>query len=136
MLKINLTSEWVKFKYLTINTLENFNRIKTDSLAFDKCKFDTKVFNDINTSNPNISKLQIISCDLTGDMNLSQFKKLEELHVVYTIDSLEELKDLTENLSIKKLVLSGDLIKDKSSKEYIQTIKKQGIKVEIVGPVI
>jgi hypothetical protein len=136
LFKINLSPEWIKFKYLTINTLENFSKIKTDSLAFDKCKFDTKVFNDVNSANPDISKLQIISCDLTGDMNLSQFKKLEELHVIYTIDSLEELKDLTENLSIKKLVLSGDLIKDKSSKEYIQVIRKQGIKVEIVGPVI
>lgn len=136
LFKINLNPEWIKFKYLTINTLENFSKIKTDSIAFDKCKFNTEIFNDINTINPNIGKLQIVSCDLTGDMNLSQFKKLEELHIIYTIDSLEELKDLTENLSIKKLVLSGDLIKDKSSKEYIQVIRKQGIKVEIVGPVI
>jgi len=136
LLKINLNPEWVKFKYLTINTLENFNRIKTDSIAFDKCKFDTKIFSDINAANPDISKLQIVSCDISGDMDLSQFKKLEELHVIYTIDSLDELKDLTENLSIKKLILSGDLIKDKSSKEYIQEIRKQGIKVEIVGPVI
>ncbi len=136
LLKINLNPEWVKFKFLTINTLEEFNRIKTDSIAFDKCKFNTKIFEDINKSNPDIKKLQIISCDVSGDMNLSQFKKLEELHVIYTIDSLGELKDLTENLSIKRLVLSGDLIKDKSSKEYIQVIRKKGIKIEIVGPVI
>jgi hypothetical protein len=136
LLKINLTPDWVKFKFLTINTLESFNRIKTDSLAFDKCKFETKIFDEINTNNPNLTKLQIISCDLSGDMNLSQFKNLEELHIVYTVDSLEELKDLTENLNIKKLVLSGDLIKDKSSKEYIQGLRKNGIKVEIVGPVI
>ena len=115
---------------------ENFKRIKKVLIAFDKCKFDTKIFSDINAANPDISKLQIVSCDISGDMDLSQFKKLEELHVIYTIDSLNELKDLTENLSIKKLILSGDLIKDKSSKEYIQVIRKQGIKVEIVGPVI
>ena len=136
LLKINLNPEWVKFKFLTINTLEEFNRIKTDSIAFDKCKFNTKIFEDINKSNPDIKKLQIVSCDVSGDMNLSQFKKLEELHVIYTIDSLGELKDLIENLSIKRLVLSGDLIKDKSSKEYIQVIRKKGIKIEIVGPVI
>jgi hypothetical protein len=136
LLKVNLNPEWVKFKYLTINTLENFNKLKTDSIAFDKCKFNTDIFNELNTTNPNVKKIQIISCDSTGDMNLSQFKNLEELHIVYTVDTLEELKDITENLSIKKLVLSGDLIKDKSSKEYIQNIRKQGIKVEIVGPVI
>jgi hypothetical protein len=68
-------------------------------------------------------------------MNLSQFKKLDELHMIYTLDSISELKDLTENLSIKKLVISGDLIKDKESKEYVNNLKKS-MKVEIVGPVI
>ena len=62
--------------------------------------------------------------------------KLEELHVVYTLDTMQELKDLTENLSVKKLVLSGDLIKDKESKEYINSLRKSGIKVEVVGPII
>jgi hypothetical protein len=134
--KVPLNPDWVKFKYLTINTLSNFDKIKTDSIAFDKCKLDTSVLDEMNTVNANIKKLQIVSCDLTGELGFSQFKNLEELHIVYTLDTIEELKDLTENLGIKKLVLSGDLIKDKESKAQVNQLKQRGIKVEIVGPVI
>ena len=134
--KVPLNPDWVKFKYLTINTLSNFDKIKTDSIAFDKCKLDTSVLDEMNTVNANIKKLQIVSCDLTGELGFSQFKNLEELHIVYTLDTIEELKDLTENLGIKKLVLSGDLIKDKESKIQVNQLRQRGIKVEIVGPVI
>ena len=134
--KVPLNPDWVKFKYLTINTLSNFDKIKTDSIAFDKCKLDTSVLDEMNKSNPNIKKLQIVSCDLTGELGFSQFENLEELHIVYTLDTIEELRDLTENLKIKKLVLSGDLIKDKESKAQVNQLKQRGIKVEIVGPVI
>jgi hypothetical protein len=134
--KVPLNPDWVKFKYLTINTLSNFDKIKTDSIAFDKCKLDTSVLDEMNTVNANIKKLQIVSCDLTGELGFSQFKNLEELHIVYTLDTIEELRDLTENLKIKKLVLSGDLIRDKESKAQVNQLKQRGIKVEIVGPVI
>ena len=134
--KMTLTPDWIKFKYISINSLANFDKIKTDAIAFDKCKFNTSVLEEMNKSNPNIKKLQIISCDLVGDLSFSQFKNLEELQVIYTLDTFEELKDLTENLGIKKLVISGDLVKDKESKEQINLVRKQGIKVEIVGPVI
>ena len=134
--KIPLNPDWIKFKYLTIKTLSNFDKIKTDSIAFDKCKLDTSVLDEMNTVNANIKKLQIISCDLTGELGFSQFKNLEELHIVYTLDTIEELKDLTENLKIKKLVLSGDLVRDKEAKAQINQVRQRGIKVDIVGPVI
>ena len=134
--KVPLNPDWVKFKYLTINTLSNFDKIKTDSIAFDKCKLDTSVLDEMNTVNANIKKLQIVSCDLTGELGFSQFENLEELHIVYTLDTIEELRDLTENLKIKKLVLSGDLIRDKEAKAQINQVRQRGIKVEIVGPVI
>ena len=136
LMKIPLNPDWVKFKYLNIKTLSNFDKIKTDSIAFDKCKLDTSVLDEMNKVNPNIKKLQIISCDLTGSLGFSQFQKLEELHIVYTLDTIEELKDLTENLKIKKLVLSGDLIRDKEAKAQVNQLRKNGIKIDIVGPVI
>jgi hypothetical protein len=136
LMKVPLNPDWVKFKYLTINTLSNFDKIKTDSIAFDKCKLDTSVLDEMNKVNPNIKKLQIVSCDLTGELGFSQFENLEELHIVYTLDTIEELRDLTENLKIKKLVLSGDLIRDKEAKAQINQVRQRGIKVEIVGPVI
>ena len=136
LMKVPLNPDWVKFKYLVIKTLSNFDKIKTDSIAFDKCKLDTSVLDEMNKVNPNIKKLQILSCDLTGELGFSQFENLEELHIVYTLDTIEELRDLTENLKIKKLVLSGDLIRDKEAKDQINQVRQQGIKVEIVGPVI
>jgi len=134
--KVTLNPDWIKFKYLTINSLSNFDKVKTDSIAFDKCKLDTSVLDEMNKVNANIKKLQIVSCDLTGELAFSEFKNLEELQIVYTLDTFNDLVDLTENLSIKKLVISGDLIKDKESKEKINQVRKRGIKVEIVGPVI
>lgn len=136
LMKVPLNPDWVKFKYLTINTLSNFDKIKTDSIAFDKCKLDTSVLDEMNTVNPNIKKLQIVSCDLTGELGFSQYQNLEELHIVYTLDTIEELKDLTENLKIKKLVISGDLIRDKEAKAQVNQLRNRGIKVEVVGPVI
>ena len=133
--EIPLNPDWIKFKYLNIHTLKNFNKIKTNSISFDKCKLNTSVLDEMNKSN-DIEKIQIISCDLTGRLNFSEFKKLEELHIIYTLDTIEELEELTKNIKIKKLVLSGDLIKDKQTKFKIDQIRKRGIKVDIVGPVI
>ena len=134
--KIPLNPDWIKFKFLTIHSLNNFDKVKTDSIAFDKCKFSSRIFDDISTINPDIKKLQIVSCDLEGPINISIFENLEELHMIYTLDNIDELKDLSENLKVKKLVLSGDLIKDKECKKYINSLKQKGMRVEIVGPII
>ena len=134
--KVPLNPDWIKFKFLTIHSLNNFDKVKTDSIAFDKCKFSSKIFDDISSVNPNIKKLQIVSCDLEGQIDFSNLKNLEELHMIYTLDNIEELKDLSENLNVKKLVLSGDLIKDKECKKYINSLKQKGMRVEIVGPII
>jgi hypothetical protein len=134
--RVPLNPDWIKFKFLTIHSLNNFDKVKTDSIAFDKCKFNSKIFDDISSVNPNIKKLQIVSCDLEGQIDFSNLKNLEELHMIYTLDNIEELKDLSENLNVKKLVLSGDLIKDKECKKYINSLKQKGMRVEIVGPII
>ena len=135
MLDIDIKLEWVKFKYLKINTLKNFSHIKTNAIAFDKCKFDNKVLEDISKINKNIDKLQIVSCD-ANNLNISVFENLEELHMIYTLDSLEELKSTLSNLkNIKKLVISGDLLSDKESKAFVNSLKSR-MRVEIVGPVI
>jgi hypothetical protein len=134
MLEVDIQLEWVKFKYLKINTLSNFENIKTDAIAFDKCKFNNSVLEDISKSNKEIKKLQIVSCD-ANDLNISVFDKLEELHLIYTLDSLDELKTTLENVNVKKLVLSGDLLSDRESKDFVNSLKNR-MKISIVGPVI
>lgn len=131
LFKIKLTPDWIKFKYLTIKTLKNFDKIKTDLIAFDKCKFDISIFEDIK----NTKKLQIVSCDVIGNMDFSNLSLLEELHIIYTLNSFDDLKNLTKDLNIKKLVISGDLVNSKDSKIYLNELKRK-MKIEIIGPVI
>lgn len=129
---IKLKPEWIKFKFMKISSLEPFSEVKTDSIAFDKCKFNPNVLDSITDD---IKKLQIISCDLKGEMDLTKFVNLEELHLVFTLDDIEELKSSIENLDIKKLVISGDLFSTPESKEYLKSLRSK-IKVEIEGPII
>jgi hypothetical protein len=134
LLTLNITLDWIKFKFIEIHTLKDFDNIKTTNIAFDKCKFSNDVLQDINKSNPNIKKLQIISCDNVGSFDFSTFKSLEELQVLYTLDSAEDLKSIVSD-SLKKLIISGDLV-TKESKSIISSLRSKGLKIEIVGPVI
>jgi hypothetical protein len=136
LLKINLNIDWVKFKLLTINSLDVFSKIKFNSIAFDKCKFKADIFDDIYKNTPNIKKIKLISCNNIGLPSLSRFKSLEEIHFIFTLDSIEELKTVLEGVKIKKLGVSGDIIINKECKEYINSLRSKGIKVEIVGPSI
>jgi len=136
LLEIEIDLEWIKFKNLKIKTLKGFENLRTDSIAFDKCRFDAKLFDDMAMSKPEIKKLQLVSSDITDDLQLSSFKNLEELHLVYTLDSLSEAKEALANTHIKKLVISGDIASGKESKEMISDLRRRGIKVEVVGPII
>jgi hypothetical protein len=134
LLTINLNLDWIKFKFIEIHTLKDFDRIKTTNIGFDKCRLSNTVLQDINASNPDITKLQIISCDNVGSFDFSEFKALEELQVIYTLDSVDDLKTIVpENL--KKLVISGDLA-TKESKSILGALRSKGVKIEIVGLVI
>ena len=132
LLEVNIELEWIKFKYIKINTLNGFENIKTDSIAFDKCKFGNNVLEDISKSNV-VKKLQLVSCDVT-DLSFNQFSELEELHLIYSLDSAQDLEKSIEGLNLNKLVISGDLV-TKESKSFINSLKRR-MKVEIIGPVI
>lgn len=137
LLTLDLNPKWIKFRYMEVKSLKQFDKMITDSIAFDKCKFEDNVLIDLNENNPNLKKLQIVSCDYSSNIDLSIFKNLKELHLVYTINSLEELIEMTNKLeNLDKLVVSGDLISQKEAKEYTNGLKRKGIKVETVGPVL
>jgi predicted transcriptional regulator len=136
LLDINIDLEWIKFKNLKIRTLDGFEKLKTDSIAFDKCKFDSNLFTDLEVVNPNIKKLQIVSCQVNGEIRLSEMTNIEELHLIYSLDSIEEVKEAITNSKVKKLVISGDIVSSNDAKSFISELRRKGIKVEIVGPVI
>jgi hypothetical protein len=128
---IHMKPDWIKFRYMKLTTLEDFSNIDTESIAFDKCQIRKSVF---DTLSENIKNLQLISCE-TESVNFSNLKNLEELHLVYTIND-EELIPIVQNMNLKKLVISGDLLSTKENKSLLNDLKKKGVKIEIVGPVI
>lgn len=136
LLELNLNPDWVKFKFMEINDFKPFNNIITNSISFDKCKITDTVLSDLNKINPELEKLQIISCDISSAVKFSDFNKLKELHLIYTLDSFTEINELIDVDSLEKLVISGDLVSSKEGKEYVNELKRKGIKVETVGPVI
>jgi hypothetical protein len=130
-LDIPMKPDWVKFKYMSLKSLQDFSKIDTESLAFDKCQIKKTVF---DTLMPQVKKLQLISCETEG-VDFSRLKDVEELHLVYTIND-EELIPSVSGLNLKKLVISGDLLSLKENKSFMNDLKKKGVKIEIVGPVI
>lgn len=132
---INLNLDWIKFKFLKINDITNFSKLKSNAIAFDKCSFNGSLLNELRTINPNLTKLSITACDIEN-LDLSGFKELDELQLVYSLESDVILSDIISGLNIKKLVVSGDLVSNKETKSYLNSLKSKGVKIEIVGPVI
>jgi len=131
LLNIPMQPDWIKFKFLRLKDLSVFKNLKSDSYAFDKCEFSGNVLSSLPED---VKKLQLISCDTSG-LNLSSMKDLDELHLIYTIDG-EELIPTVGNMKLKKLCISGDLLSSSENKSYINNLKKQGVKIEIFGPII
>jgi hypothetical protein len=86
-------------------------------------------------TNPNVSKLSFISCDV-DQIDFMDFKNLEELELIYTLDINDRLDQIIGELKPKILRISGDLLSKSENKKFIQDLKKSGVKVEIIGPVI
>jgi hypothetical protein len=130
--EVRLDLDWVKFKYISIKSLTNFKNLKTDSIAFDKCKFDESILKEVKEINPSTKKLQIVACDVKN-MDLNLFESLEELQLLYTLEPGELVKTIG-GLKINKLVISGDMSSTKEDKDFINSLKKSGVKVEVKGP--
>lgn len=134
--KMNINADWVKFRFMKINNLNPFSDIITNSLSFDKCYLLDNIFSVVPKS---VKKLRFLSTDIKPELlDLSNFKDLTELHLIYTLDNFDELKTIIENNKdnkLEKLVISGDLFSTKESKEYLKELKKNK-KIEIEGPIL
>ena len=131
---IPLNPEWIKIRYIKINSFDKFKKMETKSLAFDKCKFDGSILTDYKKSCPVFDKLQIVSC-LISNLKLSELGPMEEIQLIYSIDPSELIETL-QGVDCKKLVLSGDLLSEAENKKFINSLKGKGVKVEITGLVI
>jgi len=131
---IPLNPEWIKIRYIKINSFDKFKKMETKSLAFDKCKFDGSILTDYKKSCPVFDKLQIVSC-LISNLKLSELGPMEEIQLIYSIDPSELIETL-QGVECKKLILSGDLLSEAENKKFINSLKGKGVKVEITGLVI
>lgn len=129
---LNINIEWVKFRYLHLKSMSPFSNIKPESVAFDKCKLNLNIVNDLDKD---IKNIKIISCDIDGELDFSNFNAIDELHIIYSLENIKQLLNINVNKNIKKIFISGDII-NTSSKNIISEIEKSGVKVNVVGLVI
>ncbi len=135
LLAMKFNPDWIKFKYITISTLEPFSNLLTKSIAFDKCKFDGSVIDTIQDAKSQLEKLQFISCDINNTVSFKRFRKLKELHLIFSLDSIDQiLRGLPAGL--EKLVISTDLLQTPVDKQKLAKLKESGLKIETVGPKI
>ena len=135
LLAMKFNPDWIKFKYITISSLEPFKNLLTKSIAFDKCKFDGSVIDTIQDAKGQLEKLQFISCDINSTVSFKKFRKLKELHLIFSLDSIDQiLKGLPSGL--EKLVISTDLLQTPADKQKLAKLKESGLKIETVGPKI
>lgn len=132
LFKLPLNLNWIKFKFIDIKRMPDMSKFNCKSFAFDKCKFTNEELLKVIKDNPEINKLQLSSCEV-ADLNLNSVD-VEELQLVYTTEG--SLSQILGDAKFKKLVISGDLLSDKDNKEYINNLKRKGIKVETVGLVM
>lgn len=131
LLDIKMELEWVKFKFIDIADLSGFSNMKSDSIAFDKCKVTNDSLREFCAGRP-IKRLQITSCDI-DDLDLSGVD-VEELQLLYTVD--DSIKSALGDAKFNKLVVSGDLMANKENKEFLNGLKRSGIKIETTGLVL
>ena len=131
LLEIDLDLEWIKFKFINIADLSGFNNLKSDSIAFDKCKITNDSVREFCTGKQ-IKRLQLTSCDI-DDLDLSGLS-IDELQLLYTIDN--SIESALGDAKFNKLVVSGDLMSNKENKDFLAALKRKGIEVKTTGLVI
>ena len=129
--KLNLKPNWIKFKYLSINDFSRFSNMITDSVFFEKCKLNLQDTFELK----GVKKLGIRTCEIEDSFDISHFKELDELQILFTLENTAQLKQVLQDIKVKKLVLSSDLFVSKTDKEVLKELKKD-YKVELRGPII
>jgi hypothetical protein len=127
--KLNLETEWVKFKFLRLKDLSNFSGVKADSISFDKCEFEGDILKDLQKC----GKIRISACYIKN-LDLSELKNLEELEILYSFDPEDEIEKSISGLNLKNLTISGDVFSNKKNEEYLKKLKLSGTKIKIIGP--
>jgi hypothetical protein len=140
--EVNLKPDWVKFKYMKINNFSVFKNLITDSISLYQCSVNKDFLNEMHKLFPGLKKLALGNVEVSDFKDLLKFKNLEELELMYTLSAKYDLESLLQGeffrqpLNIKKLTISGDLLKNEKNKQYIDKLKKNGITVSVKGLIL
>lgn len=134
--QVKIKPDWVKFKYIKINDFSVFANIITDSVSLYQCKLNSNFLDDLYKVSPKLKKLSLGNVDVSDFSKLSMFTELEELELIYTLSSRSNLEKILEGVTMKKLVISGDLIRNRKNKGYVDKLRKTGIDVSLKGLVL
>lgn len=135
ILDINLDIKTFKFKYLKLNNLEPFSKIKiNNNLSFDNCFISEDVIKYLNVYN--VKSLEFISSKLES---LPKDLNVEKMSLLYTLDNINELEEILKtNQNLKEVIISGDLATSKDEKNILNKIKSnfKQVKIKLSGLVI
>ncbi len=129
LFKSDLKAKWIKFKFMVINDLTKFSKINTESLAFDKCKINPEMLKNIK----NLKKLRFSNCDISS-LDIKSISELEELQLIYSLDSGSNLSEIIGGLNLKELVISNDILPNNI--DFINSLKSRKVIVKTIGPKI
>jgi hypothetical protein len=139
---IKIKPNWVKFKYMKINDFSVFKNLITDSISLYQCSIASTFLSDMHNLFPDLKKLSLGNVEVEDFKEILKFKKLEELELMYTLSAKDDLESLLQGrffrqpLNIKKITISGDLLKNEKNKQYLKKLKKNGITVLVKGLVL
>jgi len=118
------------FSYLKLNDITDFSNVSCEEIRIEKCGLSSDAIKGICSSKK--SKISIIASKFEGEFGGFDF---DELSLLYTIKPQDLIKTLT-GVNAKKIILSSDLNQSKENKNFINELKKKGIKIEMKGPKI
>ena len=129
LFSLPLKLNWIKFKFIDIKKMPKMDKFDCKSFAFDKCIFTNADLVNVVTANPEMEKLQLTSCEVE-DLNLSGLS-INELQLIYT--TTQPLAEVLGDVKVKKLVISGDLLINKENEELVNSLRRSGLSVQVVG---
>jgi hypothetical protein len=130
--RLGLELRTLQIKNLFVEDIKTLN-VRPERIIFDKCILDDDVIPDC-VDKLGVKVIHFESCDMDR-VNFGEVKELDELGLIYTLESPSELKKYTNEFKFKKLVVSGELL-DEDNRELVKELRQKNIRVEIVGPMV
>jgi hypothetical protein len=130
LFETKIKTKKLTFKYLKLNDITDFSNLDFEEIYIEKCSLSADAIRGICSNKS--SKITIIASEFEGEFGGFE---LDELSLLYTLKPQDLIKTLN-GVNAKSIILSSDLNQSKENKNFINELKKKGIKIEMKGPKI